>query len=459
MKNGLIYENGELIYYRSDRPYHAGVIKVDKDIYYIGRGGRAVKGVHIVHGEMSNDILKRGTYTFGDDYKLIKGSYIAPKKRKKSKRSSKSKSKKNTKFLLGGIIAIAVILVCLVVVKTIIDNNNTRTPVVANTVEKEISLPTFTTEVNLSAENARKVNNGEISMIEAVAAGEPYLPFVFEYSLADKDGVLLLSEQSNLTNAREYVLSANENELVIDNLKTDTNYYYKVIVDNEETVGSFKTAKGTRFIKFPGVFNTRDIGGYENLDGKTVKQGLLIRGTEIDGLVEPSYFLESDYITTIQQDFGFVYDFDLRHGNIYSGAYKSRLGDNVEHKFYNAPAYGAIFNSANKEMLKTIFSDLANPNNYPMYFHCTYGADRTGTIVYLLQGVLNMSEQDMLNEYQRTGFFNNDFADSKNLNSITEGLQSYDGDTLQEKVENYLVNEIGVTKEEINSIRSIFLED
>lgn len=108
MKNGLFEENGQLIYYRNDQPFHAGAVKINGNIYYIGSGGKAVKGKHVVHSQMANGILRRGIYTFGEDGKLIKGSYQSPSRSKKGL-SDKQRQKEVLMIILVVLIVMIVV--------------------------------------------------------------------------------------------------------------------------------------------------------------------------------------------------------------------------------------------------------------------------------------------------------------------------------------------------------------
>lgn len=321
-----------------------------------------------------------------------------------------------------------------------------------------VLFPEFPDEVLLCSAEAKQVYDGALSMAEAASSGDPYRPLVISYRFKSGSGSLLLCEHPDMQNAVKYILDQENTSITIDNLKTDTTYYYQVTAEGTSYSGSFHTAKSFRFVSLPGAVNTRDIGGYTNLDGKKIRQGLLIRGSELDGLEETRFFLRDDAIASVKETFSFVYDLDLRNPHIYIGEYQSRLGEEVGHRFYDGPQYGGIFQSYYTQRLRQAFVDLADPEKYPMYLHCTYGADRTGTVIFLLQGLLNMSQEDMCREYQLTAFERSGFLEQNGVDVIINGLNPYPGETLQEKIEYFLTWEIGVKQSAIQSIREIYLE-
>ena len=446
IKDGIYYEDGV--------PKHRGIVKIDGDIYYAGHDGVLAVGYKVVHSSMTNELVRHGTYKFADDGKLIKDSYIAPKRSKSSKKKKKDKKKKQ-KITFGILIAAAAVAVVAVITLGMIEAFRSGVEGADTKPDMAVVLPAFDEDVYLCTKPMERYYKGEYSFTEAVNSElGAYAPFTFEYKIPD--GVTATLELDGQT----YELDPSSSVLKVDNLMTGETYPYKVtITDNEETdvrKGFFTTADTNRFIYLPGVQNTRDIGGYVTVSGKRVREGLLIRGTEIDGLVESKYFLTDK---SAAEPFGFRCDLDLREAMLFTGSYKSRLGDNVNHKFYTSPSYGAIFSKEYQNALREIFRDFSDPDNYPMYLHCTYGADRTGTVVFLLQGVLGVSEEDMRFEYSLTAFMSSGYKDASNLNGIYGGFEGTNGDTIQDKIVNYLVGEVGVTNEQIESIRTIFLED
>ena len=420
-------------------------------------------GKKYVHSEMCNGIIKHGTYRFGADGKLVEGSYVAPKKQKKKKRKSR---KKLSKQLQIAILCVACALLLFIAADLCFgwsSHRNAPSYTAPDTSGGDllgpIQLPADQEEVYLCAASLQQYYRGEISMEKAFARNQDaYKPFVFKYKLDEKAGAVLHLD------GQDYILDPNASSITIDNLMTGKNYEYTVSVtegegdaaETSEYTGSFTTADTNRFLTVPGLSNVRDIGHYRTNDGKRIKEGMIIRGTEIDGLEVGKYFLTDK---TAVEPFGFRLDMDLRSADIHPNLSQSRLGENVKHRFFNAPEYGGIFTDSAKPILLAIFSALSEPENYPIYMHCTYGADRTGTIVYLLQGLLGVSEEDMELEYRLTAFDMPYYATNTELNGIIGGLDGMAGDSINEKIYLFLTQEIGLTVAQIRSIRSILLED
>lgn len=278
-------------------------------------------------------------------------------------------------------------------------------------------------------------------------------------NLTVESSELHISEDEAFANSMVYPLETDEGNISIEFLKTNTQYYYRVkfMLSNGATTstqGSFRTADTPRILSIDGIGNVRDIGGWMTASGKRIHQGLLYRGTELDGAVESKYMLTADGMQDMLNILGIRTDLDLRAStdNKYG---TNALGNSVAHIYYNAPMYMGVFADVNKETVRRLFSDLADRNKYPVYLHCTYGMERTGTMCYLLEGLLGVRDDDLMRDYQLSAL-SHGYVSDEEMEKFLNQLYSYPGSTTQQKVENYLLS-IGVTPGEIQSIRDIFL--
>ena len=267
-------------------------------------------------------------------------------------------------------------------------------------------------------------------------------------------------------------------ELSIEHLYVDTTYYWYVdAVYGEYTVRSevftFTTMKSPRTVNIDGVSNSRDIGGYITVDGLRIKQGMIYRSAKLDDITELGKY-------TLVNILGVKTDLDLRgsrtvanDGSVYMDPKNATDPvSELNHITIAAPWYstgenGIWYDDFNKAELAKAIKVFADPDNYPIIFHCSLGRDRTGTLALVLGGLLGLDENTLMMEYELSVFsYWGAYGSTKYNNGLRNSIHNtylyiednYEGDTYSEKVESFLL-EIGVTVDEIASIKSIMLEE
>ena len=275
---------------------------------------------------------------------------------------------------------------------------------------------------------------------------------------------VLIADNPDMRNAKTY-LSQN-NELEVQNLLVDTDYYWAVEMGGTRSdVGTFHTAKTVRTFWIEGVSNTRDIGGWLTEDGEyRVKYDVVFRGARFDEITAAG--------RAAVEDLGIKTDIDLRADG--EGA-SAPLGSGV--RFFRAGKKGAAmyymydsrtisdFGGEYVPGTANAMTAFADASNFPAYFHCSYGRDRTGTLAFLLLGVLGVSREDIERDYEMTylshyggggiavvGYIQN------LINMIDWVQETYaPNGTLKEACAGYL-RAAGVTDEQITAIRANLLE-
>ena len=259
-------------------------------------------------------------------------------------------------------------------------------------------------------------------------------------------------------------VDADKREVGLFNLFKASTYYCKLIInDKYEIKSSFKTTDlGPRIINVDGIFNVRDVGGYIGYKGKRTKQGLLYRSGALT-ICADQHFDNIVQITskgkkTLSKELKIKTEFDIRKEEEALFLKKSLIPNA---KLIYLPTDGYLSAFIESERYRDVFKALAVKEYYPICMHCTGGADRTGTVCFILNALLGVCESDLIHDYEITTFSIYGIRDSKERGSLLQFCEFYEyfrthyqGETLREKANDYLLS-IGVLKEEIKSIINI----
>lgn len=206
------------------------------------------------------------------------------------------------------------------------------------------------------------------------------------------------------------------------------------------------------------AWNVRDLGGWA-CDGGTVKYGLLIRGGRISA---------SDREVLVGQ-LGVQHEIDLRgkedrdpsDGDVVT---ESPLGDDVWFTIADKSATYALTPVATWQLYLRCVID-AVTHREPVYFHCTAGADRTGTLACVLEGLLGLSQSDIDKDYELTCFYSGTGTDAlarrrneSEWKRLLNAINAVSGKTFRDKCVHFAVGTCGMTMADINAFRAAMID-
>ena len=218
-----------------------------------------------------------------------------------------------------------------------------------------------------------------------------------------------------------------------------------------------------RNLKIDGMTNCRDMGGGRELvDGGYIKQGLIYRTSATSGwgngrAVVPDTITASGKEELLNR-LGCKTEVNVNNG----GSAMQGIPNYVEAYMWYDSGKHHLYRNA--EPIKTVFHALANPDNYPVFYHCRIGTDRTGLCAILISGLLGVPENLIYQDYLFSNFGNiqekryiGDKAGRDNILNYINDLKAFPGEKFHNKVYNYLLS-IGIPASELNSIIDILTE-
>ena len=232
----------------------------------------------------------------------------------------------------------------------------------------------------------------------------------------------------------------------IYNLIPGVEYLYEIKSGSVVTKSGYIKPTGQfRQIRTESVHNLRDLGGWTGQSG-TVKYGIIYRSGDFDSITGTDK-------ATMRNILEIKEDIDLRSAA--DAGTESKLGADII--FLDAPTAGYTADFSKIAQLKSIFTDIfaRAAAGEAVVFHCAAGADRTGTIAYIVLALLGVSQSDIDKDYEITTMsFSNtqSHRTSDSYKSMVTGyIAGLAGSTLQEKMVRYFINSLEFSTSAVNA--------
>lgn len=230
---------------------------------------------------------------------------------------------------------------------------------------------------------------------------------------------------------------------------------------NSSKAGTLKPLDFLRWIRTresAEAWNVRDLGGWA-CDGGTVKYGLLIRGGRISAADR----------TVLVGEMGIQHDLDLRG--------RDGGGSGDEQEMTESPLGSDVWYTRTQQYVWYALTPVATWQAYfrcvidavthrePVYFHCTAGADRTGTLACMLEGLLGLSQSDIDKDYELTTFYSGSGSDAiarrrneSDWKGLINAINAVSGGTFRDKCVHFAVGTCGISMADINAFRAAMID-
>ena len=296
-------------------------------------------------------------------------------------------------------------------------------------------------------------------------------PIVVPVVPANKVQYLRYSLHEDMSDMDQIIIQKGQEYGEIYNPVVGAVYYFKVASGPQPVQGQFKVDGTLRMLYVgPNVYNARDLGGKKTVDGRYVQYGKIFRTGELNG----GYVATTTELKTLRKA-GVGAEIDLRGELDNSGAGTSAFGYQRgttyyyvggDHYIADTPYALTDGNAEAKTHWKAEFEFVVENlrAGRGIDFHCRIGADRTGMLALMLEGILGVKEADLLRDYETTSFSTAAGTRSKDGNAFNLAVNYFkdripSGGTLRDAVQNYFTGTLHIDKSLIDEFRELMLTD